>query len=126
MCTCTSIFFGVSCAISIPPETRASPLFSLPANESITSASCEKEMLPLSARAATGSPRRLTDPSSMRRLPSTVGACAVPPTAACTRKVPEAWSTSGTRPCKSRPSTLAESRRSSLPREVLPASCAVV
>src|SRR3981189_832369 len=50
-----SIFLGTIRSISTPPETRASPLFSFPESESITSASCEKEMLPVSERAT---PRR--------------------------------------------------------------------
>ena len=83
-CADMSIFFGTRRSISIPPETRASPLFSFPESESMTRASCEKEMLPFNARAATGRPRRVAAPSSMRMLPSTVGFFAEP-TTACTR-----------------------------------------
>ena len=49
-----------------------------------------KETLPFNSRAAMGAPRRRASPSSMRRLPSMVGLCSVPPTVAWTRYLPAA------------------------------------
>ena len=60
-------------------------------------------------------------------LPSTVGFFTVPLTVAWMRYVPEACSTSASRPGSTRPSMLAPSRRSSLPsRPRPPERCAVV
>ena len=126
-CAAMSTFCGRSAFISTAPASFASPLFSLQRRSSMISASCVNETLPFSSRAAMGNPRRRASPPSMRRFPSMVGFCNVPPTVAWTRYLPAACSRSEKSPWRIRPSMEACMRRSSFPpRKRLPETVTVV